>query len=113
MENCKHYTKHLDTINAYIGCLYRIEGCECGGLLHVMIDDDNIEDHFIKWTLDECNKHPEREEAEIGKLICNEYLKLSMEQRRLLAYDWLPYRGCSCDGRCENCYIENPEADII
>lgn len=104
MENCKYYHKHLETIREYIGCLYSLEDCCTGGLLHILLDDNNIEDHHIEWCLKQCEEHPEQEESEIGKLICKEYLKLSMQQRRLLCHDYLPFPGCN--GNCENCYIE-------
>ena len=110
MENCKYYVKHLETIRSYIGCLYRLEDCGCGGLLHILLDDDNIEDNHIVWCLKQCEEHPECEEAEIGKLICREYLKLSMPQRRLLTYGYNRFPGCS--GRCDKCYIENGDDDI-
>ena len=104
MENCKYYHKHLETIRAYIGCLYRLDGCCTGGLLHILLDDDNLEDHHIEWCLKQCEEHPENEESEIGKLICKEYLKLTMPQRRLLCHEYLPFP--SCNGKCESCYIE-------
>ena len=105
MENCKYYHKHLETIREYIGCLYGLEGCCTGGLLHILLDDNNLEDHHIEWCLKQCEEHPENEESEIGKLICKEYLKLTIPQRRLLCHDYLPFPGCNWG--CENCYIEN------
>ena len=108
MENCKHYNKHLDTIKAYINCLYRLEGCCTGGLLHILLDDDNIEDHHIQWCLEECEKHPEEEESEIGKLICKEYLKLTIPERRLLFHNLYLYTG-GCDRDCKNCFVETGE----
>ena len=110
MENCKHYNRHLETIRAYIGCLYRIQGCCTGGLLHIMLDYDNLENCHIEWCLQQCEEHPECEESEIGKLICKEYLKLTMEQRRLLCVDFINSLGC--DGNCESCYIENGDEAI-
>lgn len=113
MEFCKYYNKHLETIRAYISCLYELEDCGCGGLLHVMIDDNNIEDSIVKWTLEQCEQHPECEESELGKLICGEFLKLSMEERRLVmedANDVVCYTFC-CPN-CDECPIHNPEADF-
>lgn len=28
MKECKYYNKHLDTIRAYISCLYGIDACD-------------------------------------------------------------------------------------
>lgn len=109
MKRCKYYIKRLDTVRAYIRCLYTMHNGEycTGGLLHIVTDDGNIEDHHIKWCLDECSKHPEREDSEIGKLICKELLKLSMEQRRLIfESDYLIDRTyCKGWTHCDDCPI--------
>ena len=102
---CKYFNEHLYTIKSYISCLYSID--PVGGLLHIVTDDDNVEDYHIKWCLDECYKHPEREEAEIGKLLCTELLKLPIEQRRLVVQLWWRPTTIYCDKNhnCNNCYI--------
>lgn len=105
MDRCKYYDKHLDTIREYIGCLYSLDGCGCGGLLHILLDDDNYDDDDITYCLKECLSHPEREEAAIGQLICNEYLKLPMEQRRLLCNTYIGHWSCFNDGECNGCFI--------
>lgn len=102
---CKYYSKHLKTICEYIGCLYNLEGCNAGGLLHILLDDDNYDDDDIEWCLQECEQHPEKEESEIGKLICKEYLKLPMEQRRLLCSTYIGHWTCMNNGRCNSCFI--------
>lgn len=105
MDKCKYYDKHLDTIREYIGCLYDLEGCETGGLLHILLDDDNYDDDDIAFCLKECLQHPEREESKIGQLICEEYLKLSMEHRRLLCSTYIGHWSCLNKGNCEQCFI--------
>lgn len=110
MTKCKYWDNHLATIIKLIQCLYDIEGCCCGGLLHVMIDDENIDDGSIIFTLRECLNNPDREESGIGKLICEEFSKLSMEQRRLVV-QWNEHitedGECffNCQG-CDKCYVE-------
>ena len=103
---CKYYNKHLETISLYLDCLYAIEGCMCAGILHTMISDDNLDDETIKWTLQQCEEHPEREEAEIGKIICKEFLKLSIPQRRLVQVTIFRDSKCSDLNNCKYCYIE-------
>lgn len=113
MKECKYYNKHLETIKAYISCLYKLDDGNCctGGLLHIVTDDGNLEDDHINWCLEECNKHPEREESEIGKLICRELLKLPMEQRRLVYMeDWMV--TATCDKNCDSCPVHNDDVDI-
>lgn len=115
---CKFYNKHLDTIREMIGCLYSLNGCGAGGMLHILLDDDNIDDDDITWCLKECLKHPEKEESCLGKLICEEYLKLSMEERRLLTGTYIGHWSCpfvSEEQNCSECEIvkgfdyEDPE----
>lgn len=108
MKTCKYYIKHLDTIKAYINCLYALDGCLTGGLLHIVTDDGNLEDSDIQWCLDNCTAHPEREDAGIGKLICEELLKLPMEQRRLVCEtESVVEAFCKGSDRCDRCPICN------
>lgn len=106
MNICKHYDKHLDTLREYIGCLYSLDGCCTGGLLHILTDDDNYDDDDITFCLKECLRHPEREESVIGRLICEEYLRLTMEKRRLLCSTYIGHWSCFDNGNCQGCFIE-------
>ncbi len=106
MAFCKHYDKHLDTIREYIGALYNLEGCSSGGILHILLDDDNYDDDDICWCLKECLNHPEREESKIGKLICEEFLSLPMEKRRLLCSPYIGHYSCLNCGHCDECFIQ-------
>lgn len=103
-DKCKYYNPHLETIREYISCLYRLKECGSGGLLHILLDDDNYDDDSIAFCWKECIQHPEREESKLGQLICEEYMKLSMPERRLLcSCGWYCLREeCNCD----ECYIE-------
>lgn len=104
-DKCKYYSKHLETIREYIGCLYSIDGCASGGLLHIMLDDDNYDDDDIAYCLKQCLLHPEREESLIGRLICEEYLALPMVQRRLLTQLGFGFWNCM-NQSCNGCFIE-------
>ena len=110
MKYCKYYIKRIDTIKAYISCLYDMHDGEfcTGGNLHIVTDDGNLEDHHIKWCLDRCENSPDREDSEIGKLICTELLKLSMEQRRLVYEpEWVVDAFCKLGTSCDECPIHN------
>lgn len=109
LKKCKYYRSHLDTIREYIGCLYKLKGCSSGGMLHILLDDDNLDDDDILFCLRECVTHPEEEEAQLGKLICEEYLRLSMPQRRLLTWRHISSSYCQCHSGCQNCDIETGE----
>lgn len=107
LKQCRLYHKHLDTIREYISCLYHLEDCCTGGLLHIVLDDFNLEDGDIQWCLEQCESNPEKEEAEIGKLICKELLKLPMSERRLVCeWNWRITLYCRNPTKCSECYIE-------
>lgn len=112
MKQCKYYNKHLDTIKKLIECLYSLENCGAGGLLHILLDDYNDDDDGIKFCLNQCEKHPEKQEAELGKLICNEFLKLSQQERDLLL--WHMYDNFSCnEDNCYCCAVEVGEEEAF
>ena len=103
-KDCKHFNKHLLSIANLIGCLYDMEGCLCGGLAHVVVDDDNFEDPAIDFVLNLCEQeeNKDKDELELVKLICKELKKLPIQQRALLFSSYYSYR---CDNNCENCMI--------
>ena len=103
---CKYYDKHLETIKEYIGCLYNLDGCSSGGPLHILLDDDNYDDDDIAYCLKACLTHPERECSKLGVLICEEYLKLPMTQRRLLSADYIGHWTCRYNRNCDECEVE-------
>lgn len=102
---CKYFDSKLSVIQSYIECLYSIEGCEAGGMLHILLDDDNYDDDSIAFCLIECLKNPSKPESKIGKLICEEYLTLPIELRRLLRSEYIGHWSCF-DESCENCLIQ-------
>lgn len=105
-DDCKYFNPHLNTIRELISCLYELEDCGCGGLAHIVVDDENIEDHHIQWVLDQCHKEENKDREEVGlvKLICEELLKLSMQERVLLFTSYWEYGFCM-EGNCENCPV--------
>lgn len=107
-DSCKYYKSHLETIRELISVLYALEGCCCGGLAHIVTDDNNIQDHHIEFIIEEAKKNPERTEAGLVKLIGEEMLKLSIQERALLMSSYYSY---TCDGVCEHCKINMGEVD--
>lgn len=112
MKDCKFYNKHLETIKEYISCLYELEGCNCGGICHIITDDNNIRDCDMEWVLNECEKdeNKDREEIELAKLICKELLKLTVQERVLL-FTYMDYYYVVCDKLCDKCNIYNEIID--
>lgn len=107
-DECNYYNPRIPMIRTLISALYDIEGCVCGGIAHIVTDDDNFEDHHLQFVIDECNKEENKDRLEIGlaKLICEELLKLNMRERALLFSGYYSY---ACDGNCSECCIDKGE----
>jgi hypothetical protein len=103
----------MDTLLEYCKALYNLKGCGAGGLLHILLDDDNYRDGDILYCLEECMKHPEREESALGALICKEYAKMTMEERSVFDWYWngsdleCPSYNGQCCPRCKFIYEED------
>lgn len=104
-EDCKYYDPRIAAIRIMISALYDIEGCHCGGLAHVVVDDDNFTDEIIDWEIEYCNKEENKDcvEKELVITIIKELKKLSIEQRALLFSSFYSFR---CDSDCSNCLID-------
>ena len=107
MGKCQFYTPHMETLLTYCNALYSLKGYESGGLLHILLDDGNIDDESICYCLKECLLNPEKEESELGILICHEYFKMPIEDRMIFNKIW---RGW--DGECKtNCPVVHRRVD--
>ena len=104
MKLCKYYNSNMKTLCEYCKALYRLDGCGCGGPLHILLDDGNYNDHDIQFCIDECSKHPNDTVATLGTIICREYQKMSMKERAVFnAYLWGHSIECKymfCDTYC-------------
>lgn len=109
-DDCKYFSQRLEMIRTMILALYDIEGCICGGIAHVVVDDENFEDHHLQFVIDECNKEENKDRLEVplAKVICEELLKLSMQERALL---FSSYYSFACDKNCNECTIDKGSLD--
>lgn len=109
VEVCKYYNEKVAYINKLVRLLYDDLGECCGGLLHIVLDDGNLEDHNIQWCIEYVNK-PENADRE-DRLICLEIatkmLDLSIEERALIYHMGMGFECEIID--CSNCVIEKGE----
>lgn len=49
------YERGETTIARQVAAFYALPGNDCGGVLHIVTDDDNIETHHVQWCLDEAS----------------------------------------------------------
>ena len=99
---CKYWTEEVEIVVSLIKELYKSE--LAGGMLHIIVDDGNVEDEHIKWCIDYCNQaeNNERSDKALCLEIANKMLHLNYEQR-ILAY-YMSHRF-QCNGNCEQCVV--------
>ena len=104
-DSCKYYIPKLNMIRILISTVYDLEGCICGGLGHIIVDDNNYDDGSIDCILKLCNEEENKERVERGlvELICKELKQISIQQRALIFTPY--YMTYSCDGNCDKCPI--------
>lgn len=116
---CKYYKPYMDTLKQLCERFYEFKGCGAGGPLHILLDDDNYDIGSVQFCIDYCIKdltakepdHPEYVNL-LGIMICNEYAKMSIEERAVFDGYWNGYSmvcptnppaRCCRLGECENC----------
>lgn len=108
-ELCKHNSDEVDYVLKLVSLLYVDLGECCGGMLHIVLDDGNLDDDDIQWCIDYCNKDENvgRNDKYLCLEIAHKMLKMNEYERRLVYYE----NGCvfGCNRECESCVIENEE----
>ena len=121
MSKCKYYKPHMNILASLIERFYQLKDCGAGGPLHVLLDDDNYDIDTVHFCLNYCFdgliKQQNGESADydkevyiLGILICNEYAKMSLEERATFDSYMCGYNSVvSCPGNCETCNIFDNE----
>ena len=86
IETTEEYNELFDNIkkdngwfDKFIGlCKYYYEGNPCGGLLHIVLDDGNLEDTHIAWCEGLAYGWSDHQAMDIAALM----MAMSMEQRQ-------------------------------
>lgn len=106
--NCKYWNEEIREICKLVEILYEDIGEGAGGMLHIVLDDGNIDDDDILWCIEYCNReeNADRHDKDICLEIARRMLKLSREERLLVYYQW--YKEF-CDGDCVECVIERED----
>lgn len=111
-EDCKYYSPMITAIRTMISALYDLEGCCCGGLAHVVTDDNNFDDDDLDWVIDYCNEeeNKDRVEKEWVIAIMKELKKLTMPQRALIFSSYYGLALCTSPD-CSTCLIPKGKID--
>ena len=101
---CIYWTKEVKRVCILVKVLYEELGESTGGLLHIVLDDGNLEDKHIQWCIEYCNR--EENANRIDKDICLEIahrmLGLNYIERILVYYQW---DAMFCGDDCTKCVI--------
>lgn len=111
---CKHYKPYMKTLRKIVGGYYELEGCCSGGPLHIMLDDDNYDIDSVHWCMRNCfdqlalpkdsRDYDYGDEAYIlGIMICNEYAKMSINERGVFDSYICGHPIDQCCGNCSEC----------
>lgn len=103
---CIYWVPEIEELHRLIGKLYETD--VAGGALHIVVDDGNLDDYFIKSCIDYCNSEEEKNDLnrELCLEIAHKMLKLTYEQRVLLYYfgDVSPCKEIACSEECPVMY---------
>lgn len=105
---CKYHRNEISEVLKLVNYLYEdLEEC-CGGLLHIVLDDGNLDDEDIQWCLNYCNEkeNEDRKDKAVCIEIAQRMLNMTEFERRLIYYGDMNFQ---CDKNCENCVIEKDE----
>lgn len=115
MKKCKYYKPYMDTLKKIVGRYHVLEDCCSGGPLHILLDDDNYDIGSVIWCMRECfdglanynetrlTRGYPKEAYILGIMICNEYAKMSLEERAIFDAYMNGEVLDDCCGDCENC----------
>lgn len=103
---CGYHNIVMDELLQLCKHFYTLEGCAAGGPLHILLDDDNLDDDDILFCANQCAEHPDLYIRTCGMIICMGYFQMSMIERKI--FDWY-WNGnsleCHHDGACGECRL--------
>lgn len=103
---CKYFKPEFKHLKCTCKAFYELEGCACGGPLHILLDESNIEDEHIAYCLDRLAEEEHHDIAWLGSLICAEFLKMPLRERSVFDCYWNEYEmECSNPETCDGCEL--------
>ena len=85
MLDKSYYHKNFPLLAVLIDALYELPGCSCGGICHIVTDDDNVRDSDLSYVLGECYRNDsdwdDHIEKPLAALICKLFLQMEYKQR--------------------------------
>lgn len=75
-------------VRPLVWAYYAMPGNSCGGSLHVVLDDGNLDDHSVQFCIDNARDRGDDAGVRLGELL----LKMSKTQRAK-ATRWIPTDG--------------------
>lgn len=103
---CKYFKPEFEHLKCTCKAFYELEGCACGGPLHIILDEPNVEDEHIKYCMEQCIREPSLDISVLGMIICAEFMKLSLRERAVFSCYWNDYSmECRNPKPCDGCEL--------
>lgn len=100
---CKYYTEKMSQLVDKCRKLYQYPGWSAGGVLHIVLDDDNFEDEDLNHCYTNCRKRVLEPAYALGADICLDLLHMSMTERYIFDWIWNGWDGVCDSDSCESC----------
>ena len=86
MEVKDLYHPKFGVVSDLIEVLYGTDGCETGGLCHIVTDDSSLYDDCLDFVINSCQKeeNKDRIDKELSFAICTILNQMTFQQRALL-----------------------------
>lgn len=109
-EPCKYYRPEMAVLGKYCEELYGLPNCGAGGPLHILLDDNNYDDHSLEFCRKYCEEHSTGKEYQIAMKILDIYSEMNIIERTVFDWIWCGRSAlCETPGKCETCdMIEIP-----
>ena len=100
---CKYYTEKMSQLVDKCRKLYQYPGWSSGGELHIILDDDNLEDEDLNHCYTNCRKRILEPVCALGADICLDLLEITMTERVIFNWLWNGWDGVCTNEDCDSC----------
>lgn len=112
-KDCVYFKPYMKYLSSLVHRFYEMRNCVAGGPLHILLDDNNYDIDSVQFCMNYCfeclqqdYEEYDRETYVLGIMICNEYAKMSLEERAIFdAYLSGERIVCKQVWNCSGCEI--------
>lgn len=103
---CKYYKPEMAILGKLCQELYSLPNCGAGGPLHILLDDNNYDDHSLEFCRKYCKEHSTGKEYEVAMKILDIYSGMNVIERTLFDNLWCGRPNiCEDNTKCGVCEL--------